>query len=81
MPDDTNPTDELKFTASPNAPSVNGLIQALLTNNPNGNVTINPFRLDRSKSFTCNMDHEYPAEQKAYDGGFVDKFVENTWLH
>jgi phospholipase C len=39
-----------------------------LTNNPNGNVTINPFRLDRSKSFTCNKDHEYTAEQKAYGG-------------
>jgi hypothetical protein len=24
------------------------------------------------------MDHEYPAEQEAYHGGLLDKFVEFT---
>ncbi len=27
-------------------------------------------------AFTCDMNHEYTAEQKAYNGGLVDKFVE-----
>ena len=44
-PNATNPPGEPKFTASPNMTSVNGLTHVLLTNNPNGNYTINPFRL------------------------------------
>ena len=77
-PNATNPAGEPKFTASPNTPSVNGLTHVLLTNNPNGNYSINPFRLDRTQAFTCDMNHEYTAEQKAYNGGLVDKFFENT---
>lgn len=67
-----------KFTADPHTPSVNGLSAALLNNNPNGNYSTNPIRLDKSQAFTCDMNHEYTAEQKAYHGGLVDKFVENT---
>ena len=64
--------------AAPNTPSVNGLNAALLSNNPNGNYSINPVRLDRSQAITCDMNHEYTAEQQAYHGGLVDKFVEFT---
>lgn len=69
----TNPSGEPFFTASANTPSVNGLSPALLTSNPN---LANPFRLDRSQAITCDMNHAYTAEQKAYDSGLVDKFVQ-----
>jgi phospholipase C len=49
-----------------------------MENLPNGNYSINPFRLDRSQAITCDMNHEYTAEQQAYHGGLVDKFVEFT---
>jgi phospholipase C len=77
-PNATNPPGEPKFTAAPNTPTVNGLSPALLSNNPNGNYSVNPVRLDRSQAFTCDMNHEYTAEQQAYHGGLVDKFVEYT---
>ena len=54
-------------------PSVNGLDQALLAANPNA---ANPKRLDRSQALTCDMDHGYTHEQKAFDHGLMDKFVE-----
>ena len=71
----TNPAGEPKFTAAANTPSVNGLDQYLLTNNPN---EANPMRLDRSQAVTCDQDHGYTAEQKAVDGGLMDKFVQDT---
>jgi phospholipase C len=77
-PNATNPPGEPKFTAAPNTPTVNGLSPPLLSNNPNGNYSVNPVRLDRSQAFTCDMNHEYTAEQQAYHGGLVDKFVEYT---
>jgi phospholipase C len=52
-------------------PSVNGLTGALLTNNPNGT---NPFRLSRSQNYTCDQDHDYGDEQKAFHGGLMDRF-------
>lgn len=70
-----NPAGEPQFMASPNTPSVNGLNHELLTNNPN---SANPERLDRSQALTCDQDHGYTAEQKAYDHGLMDKFVEYT---
>ena len=74
----SNPPGEPKFIPAQNTPSVNGLTVALLNNNPNGNYSINPFRLDRSQAITCDMNHQYTAEQQAYHGGLVDKFVEFT---
>src|ERR1700742_5025467 len=59
----TNPKGEPAFNATANTPSVNGLTPALLTNNPN---SANPFRLDRSQALTCDQDHGYSDEQKAY---------------
>ncbi len=74
-PHATNPAGEPKFVAAPNTPTVNGLSGALLTNNPN---LVNPFRLDRSQAITCDQNHEYLAEQQAYDQGAVNAFVQST---
>ncbi len=64
---------EPKFVARRGTPSVNGLTPVLLEANPNA---ANPFRLDRLHAATCDQDHDYGDEQKAYDAGLVDKFVE-----
>ena len=64
---------EPSFTASPNTPSINGLTQALLTHNPN---SAQPSRLPRSQSAICDQDHDYGDEQKAYNSGAVNKFVD-----
>jgi len=74
-PDAANPPGEPSFTAKPGTPSVNGLTSALLTSNPN---LANPHRLDRSDPVTCDQDHAYGAEQSAFDGGAMDKFVQFT---
>jgi len=52
-------------------PSVNGLSGNLLTNNPN---STNPFLLDRSQASTCDQNHNYGAEQSAFDQGLMDTF-------
>jgi phospholipase C len=80
-----NPKGEPQFVAKSGTPSVNGLNEALLANNPNyqnkaGNGTgaINPFRLDRSQAATADQDHQYTAEQEAFQGGFMSSFPEFT---
>ena len=70
-----NPAGEPAFQARPGTPSVNGLGDFLLNHNPN---TANPARIDRSQPLTCDQDHAYGAEQKAVDGGLMDKFVQFT---
>lgn len=70
-----NPAGEPSFRAAANTPSVNGLNEALLQHNPNAD---NPHRLDRSQALTCDQDHGYTDEQKAYDHGLADKFVESV---
>ena len=67
-----NPAEPV-FTAAPNTPSVNGLNTPLLVANPNSAA---PFRLTRAQAVTCDQDHNYGDEQKAFDGGLMDKFVE-----
>jgi phospholipase C len=37
----------------------------------------NPFRFDRSQANTQDMDHDYMAEQLAFDGGVMDLFPAN----
>ena len=64
---------EPRFTAAPNTPSVNGLSGPLLTNNPN---SVQPFRLTRAQALTCDQDHNYADEQKAFNHGLMNKFVE-----
>jgi len=77
------------FYAAHRTPSVNGLANTkglggtgtLLTNNPNldanGNQA-NPRRLDPANIndiLMCDQDHNYNDEQKAFDGGAMDRFV------
>ncbi|HJU13757.1 MAG TPA: alkaline phosphatase family protein [Candidatus Nitrosotalea sp.] len=73
----TYPNAVANFTAKPNTPSSNNYLThpSLLTNNPN---LAQPFLLTKKQAITCDEDHEYLAEQKAYDGGLVDKFVQET---
>jgi phospholipase C len=79
----TNPSDEPKFFAKSGTPMVNGLTNALLNFNPNlnsanGSAASNPFRLDRSQAVTPDQDHNYTAEQLAFDGGVMDRFPADT---
>ena len=70
-----NPAGEPAFHARPGTPSVNGLGEFLLAHNLN---SANPARIDRSQPLTCDQDHAYGAEQEAFDGGLMDKFVQFT---
>jgi len=85
-----NLAGEPQFHALPNTPTVNGygnpnpaVASALLTRNPNlnpanGSGAANPFRFDRSQANTQDMDHDYLAEQLAFDAGLMDLFPANT---
>src|SRR5215472_7785704 len=82
-PNATNPAGEPVFYASRRTPPVNGLTKALLNNNPNLNPAnlpgaANPFRLDRTQAVTADQDHDYTAEQKAFDMGLMDLFPLNV---
>ena len=62
--------------AKADTPRTNNLVTSgLLANNPN---SVQPFRIDRSNANTCDQDHNYKDEQKAFDGGLMDKFVESV---
>jgi phospholipase C len=82
-PNALNPAGEPRFKASGETPTVNGLTNALLTINPNlnpanGTGGSNPFRLDRSQAVTPDQDHDYTAEQQAFDNGLMDLFPLHT---
>lgn len=64
---------ETPFKASRNTPTVNGLTEALLTQNQN---LFQPFRLLPSEVNTCNNDHHYTPLQEACDMGAMDMFVQ-----
>jgi phospholipase C len=68
-------TETPLFYPSDDTPSINGLSAGLLTANPN---LSNPVRLSRLDAFTCSFNHDYTAEQKAVNGGLLDKFVQAT---
>jgi phospholipase C len=69
-----NVKGEPKFQAKAHTPSVNNLAAAgLLTQNPN---SVNPFLLSPADAVTCDQDHGYADEQKAFDAGLMDKFPE-----
>lgn len=75
-PNAANTAGEPRFVAAKNTPSVNGLNESLLSpNNPN---SVQPFRLARSQAQTCDQDHSYTDEQKAFDSGLMDKFVQTV---
>ena len=73
--------DGQSFTAKSGTPSVNDLTPTLLSSNPNSS---NPKRLANSLAigtpdvFTCDQDHNYSDEQKAFDNGAMDKFVQTV---
>jgi len=82
-PNALNPAGEPKFKGAADTPTVNGLTNALLNDNPNlnpanGTGAANPFRLDRSQAATNDMDHDYMPEQQAFDAGLMDLFPLNT---
>ena len=66
---------EPHFHPRPGTPTVNGLSGALLHHNPN---LVNPFRFDRSQAATCDQDHDYTDEQKAFNNGIMDQFVQTV---
>jgi phospholipase C len=71
-----NPSGQPQFTAKPGTPSVNGLNTPLSApNNPN---KVQPFRLDPTQFETSDQDHNYTDEQKAFDAGLMDSFVEKV---
>ncbi|MGI8697121.1 MAG: phospholipase C [Mycobacteriales bacterium] len=74
-PKAANPAGQPKFVAKAGTPSVNGLTPTLLNHNPN---SYQPTRLTRGQALTCDQDHNYGAEQKAFDHGLMDEFPENT---
>lgn len=69
-------TDGTPFTAAAGTPAANTLTSSgTLTTNPNA---YKPTRLTPTQALTCDQNHGYAPEQKAVDGGAMDKFVENT---
>jgi len=74
-PNAANDAGEPAFNALPGTPSVNGLSEALLTENPN---ETNPERLSREEAVTCDQGHSYTPEQEAEDNGKMDMFVQKT---
>jgi len=75
-PHATNPAGEPAFHAKDDTPRTNNLLAGgLLTENPN---STQPFRLDHSEAVTCDQDHNYADEQKAFDHGLMDKFPESV---
>lgn len=80
-PNATNPAGEPTFSPAANTPTVNGLVGALLTANPNaintaanGAGAVNPFRLDRTQALTADQNHADLPEQEAVDHGLMDAF-------
>jgi phospholipase C len=71
-----NTAGEPVFQPADDTPAVNGLLSAgLLTQNPN---SVQPFRLSRAQAVTCDQDHNYPDEQKAFNSGLMNLFVETV---
>jgi phospholipase C len=79
-----NPPGEPRFSALPGTPTVEGLSGDLLIRNPNflneenGRGRANPFRLGRDQAVTADQDHDYQAEQLAYDHGKMDLFPKSV---
>jgi phospholipase C len=75
-PHATNSAGEPAFRAKEDTPQVNNLQSSgLLTSNPN---STQPFRLTPAQAVTCDQDHSYGDEQKAFHGGLMDLFPETV---
>jgi phospholipase C len=70
-----NLAGEPRFDTKPDTPTVNGLDQGLLNNNQN---SLQPQRLGPVQAATADQDHDYMAEQQAFDHGLMDMFVQFT---
>ena len=83
-PNALNPPGEPRFTLLPGTPKVDGLSGDLFNKNPNflnqenGKGRTNPFRLRRDQAATADQDHDYQAEQLAYDHGKLDLFPKSV---
>jgi phospholipase C len=72
----TYPRADPPFNAKPDTPSVDGLnTSGLWEKNPN---STKPFLLRRDQYATSDQDHDYTAEQEAFDNGLMDLFPEST---
>ena len=66
------------FTPAPGTPAVDGLTGGLLVGNPNGT---DPRRYDPANVndvLTCDQDHNYNDEQRAFDNGAMDQFPQTV---
>jgi phospholipase C len=64
------------FHPAPGTPKNNNLVTSgLLTRNPNAYP---PSPLSPAQALTCDQNHNYGPEQKAFDGGRMDAFVPNV---
>jgi phospholipase C len=69
-------SDGSNFVANPGTPLANGLFPGgLLTQNPN---SVQPFRLGHGEAVTCDQDHNYRDEQKAFNSGLMNRFPETV---
>ncbi|MGF7238981.1 MAG: phospholipase C [Frankia sp.] len=69
-------TDGTRFVAAPGTPRNNNLVTSgVLTKNPN---LYPPTRLTSAHLPTCSQNHNYGPEQKAFNGGAMDQFVQNV---
>ena len=80
-PNAMNLPGENIFTALPGTPTVNGLTDGILSDNPNalntavnGTGAVNPFRLSRAQAATNDQGHNYMPEQIAFHAGLMDQF-------
>ncbi|HEV2647034.1 MAG TPA: alkaline phosphatase family protein [Acidobacteriaceae bacterium] len=81
-PNAANLPGEPSFTAAAGTPTnIANYVSSpgLLTNNPNTSVAngagaSNPYRLARRQAATADQNHNYGAEELAYDGGKMDLF-------
>src|SRR3954447_6761304 len=69
--------DGTTFNGTIGAQTVDNLDRAGLNGNANPNSQ-KLRRLTHAEAVTCDFDHNYAAEQKAFNNGLMDKFPENT---
>src|SRR3954454_18984750 len=72
-----NPPGQPAFTGSIGNQTIDNLVTAKLLGAANPNSQ-KPRRLDRSEAVTCDFIHNYTPEQRAFNGGAMNRFPENT---